>query len=131
LAAPIDPSRQISPKVAIAAASFALVFLAEAAFNLFLLADFCGVRLLGMAAKKNPGGSLKCVSAVARTCPSKGFDNWQPAPLWVLLVPLVVVRISFGLTAVLSWTWQDVKREVVLLLESHGDSTPGGPVRVC
>jgi hypothetical protein len=51
LAAPINPSGQISPEAAIATASFALVFLAEAASNFILLANFCGVRLLGMAAK--------------------------------------------------------------------------------
>jgi hypothetical protein len=49
LAASIDPSGQISPEAGIAAASFALVFLAESVPYFFLLANFCGVRSFGMA----------------------------------------------------------------------------------
>jgi hypothetical protein len=75
LAALLNPSGRISPEAAIAAASFALVFLAESAPNFFLLADFCGVRSFGMAAKKNPGGSLNYVFAVARICPSEWIST--------------------------------------------------------
>jgi hypothetical protein len=48
-----------------------------------------------MAAKKNPGGSLNCGFAELGFVLAMAIDNWQPAPLWVLLVSLVVVRISF------------------------------------
>jgi hypothetical protein len=48
-----------------------------------------------MAAKKIPSGSIKLVSAVARTSPNNCFDYWQLAPLWVLLVSLIVNRIFF------------------------------------
>jgi hypothetical protein len=63
------------PESAVFAASCALVFLAEAASNFFLLSDFCGVHLGGMTANKNPGGSLNCVFAVAKTRPSKWLST--------------------------------------------------------
>jgi hypothetical protein len=53
---PTDPSVRIKPVVL--AVSCVLVFIAKAASNFFLLADFFGVRLGVMAAKKNPGGSI-------------------------------------------------------------------------
>jgi hypothetical protein len=60
------------------------------------------------------------------------IDNWQPTPLWVLLVLLVVIRISFVLSPLsFHGLWQDVEREIAQLLELHWDSTPGGPVHVC
>jgi hypothetical protein len=56
------------------------------------------------------------------------INNWQTAPLWELLVPLVVVRISFVLLPVsFHGLWQDVEQEVAQLLELHRDSTRGDP----
>jgi hypothetical protein len=43
------------------------------------------------------------------------IDNWQPTPLWVLLVLLVVIRISFVLSPLsFHGLWQDVEREIAL-----------------
>jgi hypothetical protein len=59
------------------------------------------------------------------------IDNWEPAPLWLLLVLLVVVRIFFVLSPPsFHGLGQDVKREVAQLLEPHWDSTCSRPVRV-
>jgi hypothetical protein len=88
LAAPIDPSVGI--------ASGVFVLLAEAAPNLSPFAEFRDVRFAGMAAKKNPGGSLNCGLSELGLVLAMVNDNWQPAPLWVLLVPFVSVRIPFG-----------------------------------
>jgi hypothetical protein len=70
--------------------------MAETVPNPSPLANFLDVRLAGMAAKKNPGGSLNCGSAELGLVLAIAIDNWQLAPLCVLLVPLVVVRISFA-----------------------------------
>jgi hypothetical protein len=88
--APIDPSGRISPG--------AFVLLAEAAPNLSPLANFRDVRFAGMAAKKNQRGSLNCALAELGLVLAMVNNNWQQAPLWVLLVPFVVVRIPFGKT---------------------------------
>jgi hypothetical protein len=49
-------------------------------------------------------------------------NHWQPAPLWVLLVPVLVVRTSFVLSPPsLHGLGQDVEREVLQLLEPHGE----------
>jgi hypothetical protein len=59
------------------------------------------------------------------------INNWQPAPLWVLLVPLIIVRISSVLSSLsFHGLRQDVEQEVVQLLELHGDSTRGSPVHI-
>jgi hypothetical protein len=44
---------------------------------------------------QSPGGSLNCGSAELGLVLAMAINNWQPAPLWVLLLPIVVVRISF------------------------------------
>jgi hypothetical protein len=53
-----------------------------------------------------------------------------PYALFVELQLLVVIVGLPRLSPPSSLTWQDVKREVAQLLEPHGDSTRGGPVRV-
>jgi hypothetical protein len=59
----------------VSAVSCALVFLADVGSTLLLLTDLTGMRLGGMAAKKNPGGSLNCVLAIAMVCPSKWLST--------------------------------------------------------
>jgi hypothetical protein len=114
------------------AACCVFVLLAEAAPNLSPIAVFRDVRFAGMDAKRNPGGLLNCGLAELGLVLAMVINNWQPAPLWVLLVLLVVVRISFlSLRRPLFELWQDVKQEVAQLLELRGDSTRGGPARVC